>query len=139
MAVPYTRLQALKLLLQIERNLNGLQFDFRANATTWKAAAQGQSIPRATLEAQMNSAAAAYQDRLGWLGTLQANSQVWSVVADLWTTIGGTGAEFNDLMTPFNAVANGLGPADKSTYAKIITVCNQILAAIDVPPSLWPE
>jgi|GEM_PF-3519873 hypothetical protein len=139
MAVPYTRLQALKLLLQIERNLNGLQFDFRANATTWKAAAQAQSIPRATLESQMNSAAAAYQERLGWLGTLQANGAVWSVVADLWTTIGGTGAEFNDLMTPFNAVAKGLGPADKSTYSKIITVCNQILATIDVPPSLWPE
>lgn len=139
MAVPYTRLQALKLLLQIERNLNGLQFDFRANATTWKAAAQAQSIPRATLESQMNSAAAAYQARLGWLGTLQANGAVWSVVADLWTTIGGTGAEFSDLMTPFNAVADGLGPADKGTYAKIITVCNQILATIDVPPSLWPE
>lgn len=139
MAVPYTRLQALKLLLQIERNLNGLQFDFRANATTWKAAAQAQSIPRATLESQMNSAAAAYQERLGWLGTLQANGAVWSVVADLWTTIGGTGAEFNDLMTPFNAVADGLAPADKGTYAKIITVCNQILATIDVPPSLWPE
>ncbi|HRF10954.1 MAG TPA: hypothetical protein PLR37_02290 [Candidatus Accumulibacter phosphatis] len=139
MAVPYTRLQALKLLLQIERNLNGLQFDFRANATTWKAAAQAQSIPRATLESQMNSAAAAYQERLGWLGTLQANGAVWSVVADLWTTIGGTGAEFNDLMTPFNAVANGLGPADKSTYAKIVTACNQILATIDAPPSLWPE
>jgi hypothetical protein len=139
MSVPYTRLQALKLMLQIERNLNGLQFDFRANATEWKAAAQGQTLPRATLEANMNSAAAAYQTRLSWLGVLQANNAVWPEVTSLWTALGGTGAEFTSLMTPFNAVANGLGPADKSTYAKIVTACNQILATIDAPPSLWPE
>lgn len=139
MAVPYTRLQALKLMLQIQQNLNGMQLDFRSNAAEWKAAAQGQTIPRATLEANMNSAAAAYQTRLSWLGVLQANNAIWPTVASLWTALGGTGQEFNDLMTPFNAVANGLGPADKSTYAKIVTACNQILATIDAPPSLWPE
>lgn len=139
MAVPVTQLQVLRLMLQIEQNLNGLQRDFRANAASWKASVQAQNIDPATLAQYMNDAAGSYQTRLGWLAALQADNANWTKVVALWTILGGTGADFTALMTPFNAVANQLCPADKSTYAKIVAVCDQILAAINAPPTLWPE
>jgi len=139
MAVPVTQLQILRLILQIEQNLNGLQLDFRNNAISWKASATAQNPDVATLAKWMNDAALSYQSRLSWLPELQLNATAWSKAAALWTIIGGTNAEFTSLLAPFNAVANQLGPADKTTYAKIIAVCDQILAAIDAPLSLWPE
>ncbi|MBK6414072.1 hypothetical protein [Sphingopyxis sp.] len=139
MSVPVTQLQILRLLLQVEKNLNGLQVDFRSNATTWKAQAQAQSLPVATLAGYMNDAATAYQARLGWVDTLRDNTTAWPMVRDLWLILGGTASDFADLMSPFKTVANSLGPADKSSYAKIVTICNQILAGIDAPLSLWPE
>lgn len=138
MAVPVTQVGILRALLQIERNLTGLQRDMRNNALTWRAAALAQSIPIATLAGFMNSAAGAYQTRLGWLPVLQADPE-WPRIAALYVLLGGTGQEFNDMMTPLNAVANQLGPAPKSTYAEIVADCDQIIAAINPPLSLWPE
>ena len=139
MTVPITRLQILRLILQIEQNFNGLQRDFRSNAQAWKAAAQGQIEPIETIAAWMNTSAISYQQRLSWLGTLQANSAVWTKCEELWTILGGTGEEFNSLYTPFNVVATQLGTVDKSSYAAIISACDLILGYIDAPPSLWPE
>lgn len=139
MAVPVTQLHILRLLLQVERNLSGLQYDMRANAATWKQQAQAQTVPVAQLAGYMDSAAAAYQTRLGWLDAAQANSDVWTKLAAMWALLGGTGKDFQDLITPFKAVADGLGPASKNTNAKIIGICDQILSTIDAPLSLWPE
>jgi len=138
MAVPFTRLQALNIMTQVSVNLNGLQSDFRLNALAWKALAQAQSATVASIAGDMSSAATAYQTRLGWLPTLQANTSAWNAVVALWTVWGGTAAEFTSLMTPFNTVANQLVTIDKSSYAAIITACDQILAYIDKPVSLWP-
>lgn len=138
MAVPVTQVGILRALLQIEQNLTGVQRDMRANAQTWRTAALAQSTPIATLGGWMNSAAIAYQSRLGWLPTLQANVE-WPRVSALYVLMGGTGQEFSDMMTPLNAVANQLGPAPKTTYAEIISACDQIIAAINAPLSLWPE
>ena len=139
MATPITQLSILRLLLQIEQNLIGLQRDMRFNAAAWKAQAQAQSVPIATLQGFMNTSGPAYQTRLAWLPTLQADAVNWPKVSALYTAIGGTGAEFSALMTPLSAVANQLAPATKDTYAQIIAICDQILAAIDAPLSLWPE
>lgn len=111
----------------------------RANASTWKAAAQAQSIPLATLAQNMNDAAVAYQTRLSWLTTLQADATNWPKVRSMFIAWGGTAADFTNMVNPITAVANQLGPADKSTYAAIISDCDQILAAIEAPISLWPE
>jgi len=138
MSVPFTKLQALNLMMQISTNLNGLQSDFRLNALSWKASAQSQSVSVASLAGDMNAASVAYQTRLGWLPTLQANTSAWNSIAALWTVWGGTAAEFTSLMTPFNTIANQLAVVDKSSYAAIITSCDQILAYIDKPVSLWP-
>ena len=138
MAVPVTQVGILRALLQIERNLTNTQRDMRNNATAWRSMALAQSAPVLTLAGFMNSAALAYQTKLGWLPTLQANPE-WPRIAALYTTMGGTGQEFTDMMTPLNAVANQLGPVPKTTYAEIISACDQIIAAINPPLSLWPE
>ena len=138
MAVPVIQVGILRVLLQIEQNLIGVQRDMRANAQTWRTVALAQSTPIATMAGWMNSAATSYQSRLGWLPTIQASPE-WSRIAAMYLAIGGTGQEFTDMMTPLNAVANQLGPAQKTTYAEIIAACDQIIAAINAPLSLWPE
>ena len=139
MTVPITRLQIFRLILQIEQNFNGLQRDFRSNAAMWKGMATDQSQSVAQLAEWMNSAAYSYQQRLSWLGGLQANPAVWTKCAELWTILGGTGEEFDSLYIPFNVVATQLSTVDKSSYAAIISACDLILGYIDAPPSLWPE
>jgi hypothetical protein len=138
MAVPITQVSILRVLLQIENNLTGLQRDMRNNAQSWRTSALAQSVPISTLAGFMNSAATSYQTRLAWLPTMQADPN-WSRIAALYVTFGGTGQEFTDVMTPLNAVANQLGPAPKTTYAEITSACDQIIAAINAPLSLWPE
>lgn len=139
MATPITAIHILRLLLQAEQNLSGLQRDMRRNAETWKAAAQAQSLPVGTLAANMNDAATAYQTRLQWLSNAQANTTLWSRLGAMWAALGGTDADFSGLVTPLQAVATQLGPAAKASYAQVIGICNQILAAVDAPPNLWPE
>lgn len=139
MTIPVTNLHILRLMLQIEQNLSGLQRDMRNNALTWKASATAQSLPVANLATYMNDAAMSYQSRLGWLTTLQADAGNWAKVAAMWAMLGGTGQDFSDMMTPINAVANQLGPATKNTYTQISAICDQITTAINAPLSLWPE
>ena len=139
MAIPTTAIHTLRLLLQADQNLSGLQKDMRQNAISWKASAQAQSVPVGTLAQWMNDAATAYQTRLGWITTAQADTANWALLSAMWTKLGGTAADFNSMLTPMNAVANQLGPIDKSTYAAIISACDQIITAINAPVSLWPE
>jgi len=139
MAIGITQIHIYEVLRQCAYNIRGLQKDMRANATNWKAAATAQNVPIATLAAWMNSAATSYQTRLGWLTTLQADATNWPKVRNMFIAMGGSVADFTAMMTPLTAVANQLGPADKSTYAAIITACDQILTAVEAPFSLWPE
>ena len=139
MVIPVTSLHILRLMLQIEQNLSGLQRDMRNNAIAWKTAATAQSAPAATLSGFMNDAATSYQTRLSWLTTIQADAVNWPKIVAMWALLGGTGADFTNLITPITAVANQLGPIDKSSYAAIGSACDQIIAAINAPLSLWPE
>jgi hypothetical protein len=139
MAVPVTAIHVLRMLLQADQNLSGLQGDMRANAITWKAAAQAQSQPVATLAQWMNDAATAYQTRLGWIATAQADAVLWPLLSSMWAKLGGTAADFNSVTTPLKAVADQLGPVAKGSYAQIIAACDQIIAAVPAPLSLWPE
>lgn len=139
MAIPVTALHILRVLLQADQNLSGLQRDMRNNATAWKAAAQAASVPVGTLAQWMNDAATQYQTRLGWITTAQADATNWTKLSTMFATLGGTAADFTNTVNPLTAVANQLGPADKTSYAAIVTACDQILAAINAPLSLWPE
>lgn len=139
MAIPVTQLHILRLLLQADQNLSGLQGDMRNNALAWRSMAVAQSQPAATLALWMNDAAVQYQARLGWIATAQADAVIWPKLSALWALMGGTAADFNNVTTPLKAVADQLGPAVKTTYAQIIGVCDQITTAINAPLSLWPE
>lgn len=139
MAIPTTKIHVLRLLLQAEQNLSGLQRDMRNNALSWLASATAQNVPRATLAAWMNDAATSYQQRLAWLYAAQADTATWSQLGAMWTALGGTGQDFADMVTPLRAVADQLGPAAKGSYPAIINICNKITAAVNAPLSLWPE
>jgi hypothetical protein len=139
MAIPVTKLHILRVLLQVDTNLSQLQRDMRNNAIAWKAMAQSQSVPLATLQGYMNDAAAAYSARLSWMTTLQADTANWNSLVAMWQLLGGTSSEFTSVVSPLQAVATQLPMVDKSTYAACISVCDQITAAINAPLSLWPE
>jgi hypothetical protein len=138
MAVPVTILHALRNLLQIQQSLVQLQRDMRNNANAWIAMANTQSPTVLIVAGFMNNAATAYQTRLQWLTTFQDDPN-WTATKNLYLLLGGTASDFTDMVSPMQQVANQLGPATKNTYAQIISLCNQILAAIDAPPTLWPE
>lgn len=139
MPIPVTQIHILRLLMQIDAQLGGLQRDMRRNAGVWRSAAVAQSVPQPTLAEWMTSAGNAYQNRLGTLTTLQSNAAIWNRVRDLYITLGGTAAEFTNIVNPMSAVASGLMTGDKSTYALIVAGCDQILTAINAPPNLWTE
>jgi hypothetical protein len=139
MAIPTSAIHILRLLLQADQNLSGLQRDIRNNAIAWSAAATNQTIPQATLRQQMLDAAAAYNVRLGWISAAQANAPVWNALSSMWTILGGTAADFTASVNPLQAVATQLLAADLSTYAAIVTACSSITTAINAPISLWPE
>jgi len=139
MSIPITPIHILRLLLQADQNLTQLQRDIRSNALQWAAMAQAQSPDVATIAGFMNSAATAYQTRLAWISTAQADVTNWNLLVTMWQKLGGVSGDFSSVVTPLQAVANQLGAADKSTYAAITSACNQITAAINAPLSLWPE
>lgn len=139
MAIPVTAIHILRVLLQAEQNLSGLQRDIRNNALQWQTWATAQSVPLANLQNSITTAATEYQKRLGWIATAQADTTNWNLLAAMWGKIGGTAADFSGLATPLEAVANQLPTADISSYAAILSVCTQILNAVNAPLSLWPE
>lgn len=139
MAIPTTALHILRLLLQADQNLSGLQRDMRNNAIAWNTSATNQTIPQPTLQTQMRDAANAYNLRLGWIATAQANVPVWTALSTMWTNLGGVAGDFTSTVNPLQAVATQLLTVDLSSYAAIISACAQITAAISAPISLWPE
>lgn len=132
-------IEILRVMNQAADNLAGLQRDIRSNAIAWKAAATTQSVPVGTLAGWMNAAASEYQRRLSWVTTLQADTPNWNAMASMWSLLGGSAADFNTMMNPLTSVANQLGPAPKTSYAQISSICDQITAGVPAPLSLWPE
>lgn len=139
MAIPTTSLHILRVMLQAEQNLSGLQRDIRNNAISWRASAQAQNLPIETLAQYMNDAASEYQKRLAWVDALQAKTSAWNKMSTMWAALGGTGKDFSDIVTPMDAVATQLAAVGKASYDEIIAICDQIIAAINAPLSLWPE
>jgi len=139
MAIAVNPVHILRMLLQADTLLSNLQRDMRNNALSWKAIATAQALTVATLAEQMNSAAVTYQGNLDLITTAQADTVNWNKIVTMWGILGGTGADFTNIMNTLSAVASQLGPADKSTYAAIISDCDQIIAAVNAPLSLWPE
>lgn len=139
MAIPVTQVHMLRLLLQMERNLSGLQADIRNNALAWAAAASTGSTPVETLAEWMNAAAGEYEKRLAWMTDFQADTENASRLQAMWLQLGGTLDDVTAVTTPLRDMTAALGAAPKTTQAEILAICNQITDAINAPLSLWPE
>lgn len=139
MAIAYSGFQTLRVLNQIMTNIVGLQHDMVSNANTWNTMATAQTLSAATIAGYMSSAAASYETRLGWMLNYKNTSPNWNAVAAMYAALGGVGADVVTLYNEMKAVADGLSGATLTTYAQITSACNQILAAVAAPDSLWPE
>lgn len=139
MSISTTKLHVLRLILQGVNNLVGLQRDMLNNAQSWSAMATAQNPPLATLQGYIRSAQAAYATRLAQIAAIQADATNWPLITAMWTQLGGTAADFTGIYTPLSTVTTQLGSADISSYAAIITGCNEIIAAVPAPVSIWPE
>ncbi len=139
MAIPKTKLHVGRVADQVYQNMLGLQRDLRRNATTHRAMAVAQSPTAAILRTFFQGAAASYTTRIGWFQSLNDNPARFAELTAELTRRGWTQA---DLLDPFNAiktVVQAMNNATVNTYAQIITACDQILANVDAPDSLWPE
>lgn len=139
MTIPVTALHILRLMLQGEQNISGLQRDMRANAQAWLNAAQSGELGVAILAEYMSGAARSYQDRLAWITDLQTNAETWGKVVAMFATLGGAAVDFNAITTPLSIIAQQIASSDKSSPAAIMATCNAVLKAIPAPLSLWPE
>lgn len=139
MAIAQTKFHVLRVLMQIDQNFTGLQRDMRNNANSWKAMANAQSPDITTLVSFMHDAATSYQTRLAWLANYKNTSPNWTAVTAMYTALGGDIAEATTLYNQMKAVADQLAVAVINTYADAISTCDQILAAVQAPDTLWPE
>ena len=139
MAVPQTKLHANRVLDQIMDNVVGLQRDIANNAQTWLAMANAQSPPVSTLAQFMNDAAASYQTRIGWLTSIVNTPAKLTILTNTCSRIGLAVTDITDITDALASGASQLAAANKSTFAQIITICNAIIAGINLPDSLWPE
>ena len=139
MAIPLTTIHADRVVNQITQNLTGLQRDMVRNANTHKAMATAQSPPLATLQAFVADSAQEYLRRLQWLIDLRNDPVRRQRMVNILNQRGWTEADITDVATPLRQAAIALRDAPRSTYAEIITACNNLLATVDPPDSLWPE
>lgn len=139
MAIALTAIHKRRLITQIENNLTGLQRDMRNNALTHKTMATNANPARAVLAGYVLDAANAYLARLQWIIDLRADPVRRQRLVDMLVTAGWTEQEIVDYVTALRNAAIALRHAGKNTYAQIIAACDALLAAVDMPESLWPE
>ena len=139
MAITITAVHKRRLVNQIEQNLTGLQRDMHHNAVTHKAMAQSQSPNVDILATFVRDAALEYLRRLQWIIDLRANPIRRQRLVDMLASAGWTEQEVIDFVQELRNAAIALRDAPRTTYAEIIMACDQLLATVDAPESLWPE
>lgn len=139
MAITITAVHKRRLISQIEQNLTGLQRDMVNNAKTHKAMCVAQSPEVATVGTYATSSGTAYLVRLQWVIDLRNDSVRRQRLVDMLASVGWTEQEIVEYVTALRAAAIALRDASKATYAEITAACDAVLAAVDMPESLWPE
>ncbi len=139
MAVPQTRLHANRVLEQIMNNVIGLQRDIAENAQSWLAMATAQSPPAATIKTFMDSAAISYLARIQWGADIINTPAKLTILNATLARIGLVLTDITDITNALSSAAIQLQGATKNTFAQQITICNTIIAGINLPDSLWPE
>lgn len=123
---------------QYTRNLIGLQRDMNSNAQLWKTQAQA-ALALPALQAMISASLVQYQLRLQWMTDLQADSTKLTRLQAVLARMGMTTQDVADVALPLRSAAIALNAAPRTTFAEIITACDALLAAVNAPPSLWPE
>jgi hypothetical protein len=139
MATPVTQLHMLRLMLQLEQNVSGLQNDIRRNAKTWAEAVASASVPVETLAQWMTDTANAYALRLQWMSDFKNDPVNAPKLQAMWLLLGGTLEDVTAITDPLTTAVTSLVMMPKTTYAEIIALCDLLTSSIDAPLSLWPE
>ena len=125
----------LNLLLQIQQATRNLAKNMRDNANTHIAMANAQNPDVVTLGTFVKDCATSYNNILSTAKAwVQANNAQASAAVGL---IGATLADLNTYVTPLQTAATALGSANVSTYAAIVTACNNLLATVPAPNTVF--
>src|SRR3990167_9389087 len=127
MAIPRTRLHMLRVVDQIRQNLLGLQRDMLNNAAAHKAMAQAQVPDFAKLKTFVDDSATSYLRRLQWLIDLRNDSVKRQRLLDMLALMGWTETDITDVAAPLLLAAIALRDAPRTTYAEIVTFCDQLI------------
>lgn len=125
----------LQLLLQLMQATRNLAMTMRNNANTHIAMANAQSPDVVTLGTFVTDCAASYNKILSTARTWVQNNNAQATAAV--GLIGATLADLNTYTAPLQTAATALSTADVSTYAAIITACNNLLATVPAPNTVF--
>lgn len=126
----------LAVLLELMQATRNLAKDMTTNAAIWHGwATAGTPYTQPEIAKFMTDAGASYRNIIAQATAfVTANNAAATGAVGL---IGATLADLSSYTSGLSAVANGLQTVDLSTFAKIITACGQITAAVAAPPTLW--
>lgn len=139
MAFTGNGLEDIRLVQQAVQLIVNYAANMRSNANTHIAMANAQSPDLTTLAGFVSSAASEYQRLLDLLQTAVTTDPTKTKLLD---GLARMNCVSTDITTPGTAMINAadaLAAADKSSYAAIIAACNNLLAAVPQPASVWPE
>jgi uncharacterized protein YidB (DUF937 family) len=141
MATPVTSFHIKRLTNQIETNLHNLQVAMRTNAQFWKDHALATTATPEKLSEMMVDAAGRYLGNLQWILDALNHEGHGEAVCAMFTAQGFSETECEDLVNHLKQDALKLMDlaAHKTSYAEIISACDQVLADVDAVPSIWPE
>lgn len=125
----------LQLLLQLLQATRNLARDMVQNANTHIAMANAQNPSVAVLSSFVTDSAASYNRIASTAKTWVTNNNAQATAAV--GLIGATLADLNTYTTPLQTAITNLLAADVSTYAAIITACNNVLATVPSPNSVF--
>lgn len=125
----------LQLLLQMMQATRNLAKSMRDNAQTHIAMANAQNPDVVTLAKFVTDCAASYNTILSTARTWVQNNNTQATAAV--SLIGATITDLNTYTSPLQTAATNLAAADVSTYVAIITACNNLLATVPAPNSIW--
>ncbi len=117
-----------------------MQRDMRDNAESWKIISTGETVPINEIANFMELSRATWQKRLDDINNFQTNEPIeFPKVVAMYEKLGGTTQDFNDTKSPLQTVVTQMQSAPKTTYAELITICDQIMATVDKPLTVWDE
>lgn len=138
MAITATGFHTFRVLSQIERALTNTQLGIRRNAQVWKLMTT-RDVPAEQIAIYMADAAQEWQRHLANVATYRNTNQNWSKVSAMLTALGVDPAELVSMYQELKTVVDQLAATSPKTYTAINNICDQLIAAVQAPDSIWAE